>query len=343
MKLSIKPLSVVLLSIGCVAQTAFGAVYIPTVYVGDPGNANDSTGYGSVSTGYKIATYETSISVYTAFLNAVAATDTYSLYNNSMASDANIAGIARSGSSGSYAYSVIGDGSRPVAYVNWFDAARFVNWMENGQPTGSQVAGVTETGAYTLNGATSGVSISRNPGFNYGLPSESEWYKAAYHQPAGQGGDGDNYWLYPTSANGVPNSRNGSLSDPNSANFIRDDSIANGFNGGYAVNNSGSTPTGNALTSAGAYLLADSFYGTFDQAGNLAEWTDGISGGNRIYRGGSWGVLESQLRATARVGTFPTSESPFIGFRIMQVPEPAALSLASLGIACLFFRRKCSI
>jgi sulfatase modifying factor 1 len=48
------------------------------------------------------------IQQYTDFLNAVAASDPYELYNPSMASDHTIAGISQSGSPGSYTYSVIG-------------------------------------------------------------------------------------------------------------------------------------------------------------------------------------------------------------------------------------------
>ncbi len=39
---------------------------------------------------------------------------------------------------------------------------------------------------------------------NFFIPSEDEWYKAAYYQPADQGGDTDNYWLYPTASNTEP-------------------------------------------------------------------------------------------------------------------------------------------
>ena len=96
--------------------------------VGNVGNANDpATGslYGGVGYAYRIGTTEVTVGQYTAFLNAVAATDTYALYNTSMATDLNIAGIARSGVSGSYSYSVIGSANQPVTYVSWGDAARF--------------------------------------------------------------------------------------------------------------------------------------------------------------------------------------------------------------------------
>ena len=64
--------------------------------------------------------------------------------------------IQRSGSSGIYTYSVAGDwADRPVNWVDWGDAARFANWLHNGQPTGAQDLTTTEDGAYYLNGATS--------------------------------------------------------------------------------------------------------------------------------------------------------------------------------------------
>jgi len=89
--------------------------------------------------------------------------------------------------------------NRPVVFVSFLDAMRFANWLGNGQGRGN-----TETGAYTL---TLGGLAPRNAGATVWIPSENEWYKAAYHQPAAQGGDADNYWLYPTGSNATPNSR----------------------------------------------------------------------------------------------------------------------------------------
>jgi len=112
------------------------AVTIDMVTVGNPGNANDTTGYGAVADSYQIGKYGVTIQQYTDFLNAAAKSDPYSLYNSSMATDLNIAGIQRSGDSGSHTYSVINNGgfsgNRPVTYVSWFDAARL--------PTGCRTA-----------------------------------------------------------------------------------------------------------------------------------------------------------------------------------------------------------
>jgi hypothetical protein len=51
--------------------------------------------------------------------------------------------------------------------------------------------------------------ITLNANASFGLPTESEWYKAAYHHPASQGGPGGNYWMHPTRSNVQPNSRPG--------------------------------------------------------------------------------------------------------------------------------------
>lgn len=336
---SFKRFGLGLLATALAAHTASAWVTIDSVYVGDIGNPNDSTGFGGVSYDYFIGKYEVTLNQYTEFLNAVAATDTYGLYHANMGTDLNIAGISRSGSSGSYTYSVIGSGNRPVTYVSWYDAARFVNWLHNGQPTGLQASGTTETGAYTLTGNTG--LPTRNSGWTYGLPSENEWYKAAYYQPAAQGGDADGYWLYPTANNTIPNSRNGSLTDPNSANFYRDDGIANGFNGGYAVTDSTAyLNSQNYLTDVGAFSLADSFYGTFDQGGSVWEWNDAVTGSARGVRGGRWGGLESLLRASVRGGAVPAFWNSFIGFRVALVPEPGVGGVIGLGALLMFRKRK---
>ena len=338
MKPSFKLLALTLATCGLVAQPASALITINYVPVANTGNANDTTGYGGVNYVYNIGTTEVTIGQYTAFLNAVAKTDTYNLYNASMATDLNIAGISRSGLSGSYTYSVLGSANRPVTYVNWFDSARFVNWLQNGQPTGAQVAGTTETGTYTLNGAISGTSIARNANGIYGLPTENEWYKAAYYDQSLNSGSGG-YWLYPTRNNSIPNSRNGSASDANSANFFRDDGIANGFNGGYAANNSTTTPSGNALTDGGAFSLANSFYGTFDQGGNVWEWNDAVSGGARGIRGGSWSGNDTVMSAVSRSTFFAANENSIIGFRVV-VPEPSVVGMMALGIIILAWNRK---
>ena len=104
------------------------------VAIGDAGNAHDpATGgvFGGVADNYAIGKFDVTTAQYAQFLNAVAATDTYELYSPSMGTYFGSSGVSRSGSSGSYSYSVIGNGDTPIFDVSWGDAARFVNWIEN--------------------------------------------------------------------------------------------------------------------------------------------------------------------------------------------------------------------
>jgi hypothetical protein len=191
MRRPIAALFVALLAIAGLCSSVASAITIATVPIGDPGNpADPATGAGAVDYTYQMGTYDVTVSQYTAFLNAVAASDPYTLYINRMGTDTNIAEIARSGTSGNYTYSVVGStGNDPIAYVEWPDTLRFANWLSNGQPTGPEGPGTTETGSYTLNGATSVFAdITRNPDATWVLPTEDEMYKAAYYQPASQGG-----------------------------------------------------------------------------------------------------------------------------------------------------------
>jgi formylglycine-generating enzyme required for sulfatase activity len=300
------------------------------VTVGNPGNAADpATGslYGSVPYTYDIGKYDVTVGQYCQFLNAVAATDTYGLYNSGMGTNFPTVGITQSGSPGSYSYSVTGGYSQaancPIFSVTWGDAARFCNWLQNLQPTGPEGPGTTETGAYTLNGATSQsalMAIVRNPGAIDFIPSENEWYKAAYYDPTLNGGAGS-YWMYPTKSNTAP-SNVLSPTGTNNANF---------YNGGYT------DPT-NYLTSVGAFADSPSAYGTYDQGGDVWQWNEAnISGLYRGLRGGSWSHgFSSDLASSSRDSDGPSDEYYLIGFRVAGVPEPGSLvMLAGVALTAL--------
>ena len=199
-----------------------GLASLQFVTVGDPGNVADTNGQprpcGTVSNVYEMGKYDVTAAQYTAFLNAVAATDPYGLYNPAMPGQPPPpygqpyqyigCGITRSGSSGNYTYSVAAQSANyPVDWVSWGDAARFCNWLQNGQPTGAEGVRTTETGAYTLNGGTTDAAlatVSRNAGAQYFLPTEDEWYKAAYYIG---GGTAAGYWTYPTRSNSAAHQR----------------------------------------------------------------------------------------------------------------------------------------
>ncbi len=273
---------------------------------------------------------------YTDFLNAVADTDLNSLYNPSMNLSTR-GGITRSGSSGSYTYSVKADsagngpggtdytyGNKPVVHVSFFDAMRFTNWLENGQPTGAQGAGTTEAGVYAIAIGT-GLGEVRNPSATYFIPSEDEWYKAAYYDPNSGGGV---YYDYPASTDSVPDNNLPSSDTGNSANF---------FDNGNTSGNSSSYP----MTDVGAYALSESPYGTFDQGGNVSEWNEGIvSSSFRSIRGGSWANFSSRLAAWNRSSANPRLENGGVGFRVASIPEPSTMLLGAMASMGLLIRRR---
>lgn len=275
---------------GLAAASAEEIITITTVPVGNGGHTADvATGgvFGSVAYPYRIGSTEVTNAQYAAFLTAVASTDTNNLYNTNMAGE--FGGIARSGSPGSYTYETIGGReNNPVNFVSYWDATRFANWLHNGQPTGPQNNGTTESGAYTLTaGGITANSIARNAGAQWSVTSEHEWYKAAYHQPARQGGDADDYWLFPTSSNTITSAQ---------ANY------------NFFIGNT--TPVGS---------YAANSYGAFDMGGNVFEWNEAIiSGSLRGFRGGSF-QGNASLQASVRNDEDPTVEIVITGFRVSKL------------------------
>lgn len=103
--------------------------------------------------------------------------------------------------------------------VSWGDAARYANWLTNGKPTGAQNASTTEDGSYFLNGAMTEqelLAVTRKPEAKFVIPSEDEWYKAAYHK---NDGPTNHYWDFPTKSDGEPRNRISNPDPGNNANY----------------------------------------------------------------------------------------------------------------------------
>jgi formylglycine-generating enzyme required for sulfatase activity len=322
------------------SAAAVQGISIVTVPIGNPGNPADMryadqyhpNGWGAVAYTFQMGKTEVTNDQYVAFLNSVAASDAYGLYDTKMGSSSSVrGGIIRQGVSGSFTYAVKPTsqtytyGDKPVIYVNFGDAARFANWLHNGQPTGGQNTNTTEDGAYALNGATANadfLGIARNTGARWFIPSDDEWYKAAFHK---NDGTTPNYWDYATRTNSVPNHNTPASDTGNSANYA--------FFG----------DPNRVHTGAGAYLLSSSPYGTSDQNGNVQEWNDTIYGNGRNVRGGAWSYQSSALLAPSWEPAGPTYIGDDVGFRVASnlVPEPSTLVLAvSIFAPLAAYRRR---
>ncbi len=298
---------------------AASAVNIEWVAVGDPGNACDpqSQGcFGAVSYDYQISKYEITNAQYAEFLNAKARSDPLFLFGRENLSSSS-PGLTRSGSSGSYTYSaIVGRENKPVGYVTFYDALRFANWLHNGQGSGD-----TETGAYTLLGGTetpsNATTVTRNPYATIVLPSDDEWYKAAYYDSLSM-----SYFEYPAGSDAVIACALPS-GTPNSANC--------GEVGDY--------------TNVGSYTGSAGPYGTFDQGGNVAEWKETIVGFRRGWRGGARYSDASMLAASSGgFGQSPYVSSADLGFRVAMVfpviPEPNTALLMMTALLGLAYRQR---
>ena len=296
---------------------------IDWVTVGDPGNPCFGAGLnciGGVAEVYRISKTEVTKAQYVEFLNAVAASDPNGLYNGSM-------GISRGGTSGSFSYSVTfgtsgtSQANQPVPAVTFHNALRFANWLHNGQPTGAQGASTTEDGAYTI--TIQGIldeSITRNAHARIFLPNEDEWVKAAYYNAVTA-----TYFSYPAGTS-VPTVCALPSGTPNTANC---DDVVNGLTSDVAP-----------LTDVGSYTGSASPYGTFDQGGNVYEWTDTMGAiGGRVVRGGSYASETNEFDGeTDELSLFwrtivgESLEGGALGFRVAAVPEPGTGMLLAAGL-----------
>ena len=312
------------------------AVTIDWVTVGDPGNTADTTGNpnpaGDVADSFQIMKYEYTNQQYTDFLNSVdpSGTNPNSVYNTNQGSNARGGISFTSGNASGSKYAIRTNmGDKPVNYVSWFDAARVSNWLMNGA-TGTSS---TETGAYTLSGTSTAPAV--NSGATFYIPTEDQWYKAAYYKG---GSTNAGYWDYATKSDTAPTAvtsgSTGIGSAGSTGNFANYDRAAD-----WNSQNGNGTTVG---TNGGA-----SFYGAFDMSGNVREWNDltGVAGSSRELRGGSWNFGVSLLSSSVVGPHAPSFEGDDAGFRLAApVPEPSTCAMALAGLACggysLFHRRK---
>ena len=298
------------------------------VTIGNPGNSANTNGLGAVANTFYMSRSETTNAQYVEFLNKVDASGTnpFGVYNSQMGSSVAGGITFNAGAASGAKYSVKSGapagaptgtsyGNMPVNFLTWFSAARFVNWLEAGQPTNSTAM---NTGVYTVNSATSGAIVARNAGTTYFLPSNNQWYKAGFY-------NGTSYTGFPTNSSSQPGATiaSGSLSVPNTGNW--------GQVATFPVN-------------VDAYSNTSSAYGLYGMWGNVLEFSDtaGTTSGNVLTFGGNYNTLVSNVNQWSSVGTgiqVPSTFTSGAGFRVASsiapVPEPETITLAAFGIVGL--------
>ena len=274
------------------AVAGASTMQMPMVTIGDAGNLADPlTGYGAVPYVYQIGAYDVTTAQYTGFLNAVAeGGDPYGLYTPGMATDLPTDGITQTSSSGRFTYAVRGNGNVPATDVTWGDAARFVNWLQNGQPTGAEGPGTTETGTYTLNGGTSSaalMAVSRSTTSTWYCPRRTSGTRPHTTRVVEQiitiGSTPHVATIHPATCSRPPARTTPTFpfDNPNPP-----------FNG--------LTDPVNYVTPVGAFAASRGPYGTFDQNGDVWQWIETADGSEvrdsarRRIRGRRWRVVQRE-------------------------------------------------
>ena len=247
------------------AQAAF-------VTIGNVGNVADTTGYGAVGYTYQISATEVTIAQMAAATGAGDGDENY--WNDGTRS--------------------VGTNA-PAANVSLYEAMKYCNYLTSGN---------VNDGAYVFSGgvyqSTDRASAITTYGTIYALPTEDEWYKAAYFKS-----DASGYSLY---ANGT------------------DTAPVAGTDSSY----DGTTPW-----VVGTGTMEQN--GTYDMMGNVFEWMEDSGG---VKRGGSYYPSQYYLRSSNRYSYSPAHEYFDLGFRVVAIPEPATAGLlAGAGLLIAAYRR----
>lgn len=271
---------------------------IPMVTIGSPGNAADTTGApdpaGRVDYTYRIGKYEVPEE---AVRKANAASE--------LAGEPLGLTLDERGP------------QKPATGLSWFEAARFVNWLNEDQGIAPAYK-FDSAGQFQLWTPTDPGYNPANPFRNtlaqYVLPSVDEWYKAAFYDPLVEG-----YWDYPTGSDTPPLP------------------VASGTDPGTAVWNQ----TGGPADVQGAGGAGP--YGSVGQGGNVWEFQESATdllnttpAELRTLRGGDYGLTITDFSlSSAFLTDIVPSRRPFDGgFRVVSVPEPTSLALFVASLTC---------
>jgi formylglycine-generating enzyme required for sulfatase activity len=258
---------------------AAGMTQAAMVTIGDAGNTADPANggtYGDVAYTYGISDHEVTIAEMQAATGAGNGNENY--WND---------GARTVGT------------TAPASLVSLNEAMKYCNWLTSGN---------VNNGAYQFSGgvyqSTDRASAITTYGTVYALPTEDEWYKAAYYT----GNSGDLWSLYANGTDTVP-----TWGTTDGWNY---------YNNGYV------NADPNYIWTAG--YGGEEQNGTYDMMGNVWEWMEDSGG---VVRGGSSSASMQNMRSSARFDAWfdPWLESYGVGFRVVAIPEPATAMLVFFG------------
>ena len=223
---------------------------------------------------------------------------------------------------------------RHPAQMSWRMAARFCNWMHNGQSGGAWAfeSGAYDTSTFTRNDDGPPYfndQETRSPGARYWIPSMDEWMKAAYYDPDRFGEGDGGWWEQPDRGN-----------DPLFAERPENGGETNAglFHGDYGP-----------LTDVGQYPHATSPWGLLDLSGAMREFTEEWDAADRRaarHVKGSSIYDDISYQEQDWIGSEAWAETPNIvgtvGFRVASaVPaHPTWTVLCAVGIGASRRRRR---
>jgi formylglycine-generating enzyme required for sulfatase activity len=269
-------------------------INIEFITIGNAGNPGDTRaeanpyGSGFVNYEYRIGKYEVANAQWNAFTLAV--------------------GVPTGNPSTAYDASTYWTGKDvPTNQVSWYEAAQFCNYLTSGDKS---------LGAYIFGNRGDFIGIDRAMaqaiyGTIYVLPTEDEWYKAAYYTGSG-------YSLYANGLDTIPTADNG-------WNYL-----------GGSYSEPWDVGTGTQEQN-----------GTYDMMGNVWEWNEMQFGSLQGVRGGSFHHYDYILSSSIQGSNYaaPGDEVGEIGFRVVEIVSvPSAVILGSLGLTFsgwMLHRRGC--
>jgi len=261
-------LTAVLVALCGMAQAAF-------VTIGDAGNTSDTNGYGAVSYEYNISVHEVTIAEFEASGAGNGNENYWNDGTRTVGADA------------------------PAGYVSLYEAMRYCNYLTSGNVTNGVYTFNAGTGAYESTMSRSAImaggldGVATDTSKIYALPTEDEWYKAAYYDASGAGG----YSLYANGTGMEPTEGGGAT--------------------GWNYHDANSLPN----RTREAALGSEEQNGTVNMMGNVYEWMEDSAG---VTRGGSYYTYAIELRSSTRGPYNPLNERSDLGFRVVEVvPEPA--------------------